>query len=156
MESVLKMDMPTSSSSKLILNAIKSSQSAASDNLNKQETFNFNLAKLIRQNSCCELCKKCFSEKKKLIAHKKICQAKYSINKKATSTKRVSSKSKATSAELDELHDLDDESLTFSDSENNLNLSKKQKLNDFSNFETNIEFKDLNDPGSINLNFLFE
>jgi hypothetical protein len=35
------------------------------------------LVKLLRQTSCCEICHKCISEKKKLIAHRKICLRKY-------------------------------------------------------------------------------
>ncbi|RNA08112.1 hypothetical protein BpHYR1_013568 [Brachionus plicatilis] len=88
-ETLLSMNVPFSSSSQLVLDVIKSSKksfesflSDQSDQINSSE-----LVKIIRQNSSCDICMKCFSERKKLAAHKRLCEKKY--GKTNTSLKQI-------------------------------------------------------------------
>lgn len=57
------------------------------------------LANVYRKTNCCDICFKCFSEKKKLVAHRKICQAKMDTSGKASQapTGLVKSKSQVDS-----------------------------------------------------------
>ena len=49
---------------------------------NRKEDEKSTLIQLLRQNSICDICRKCISEKKKLVAHRKICLLKF--NKKTS------------------------------------------------------------------------
>lgn len=73
------MNVPYSSSSQLVLNVIKSNKKThesligdKKDHKNPSE-----LVRIIRQNSSCDICMKCFSEKKKLAAHRRLCEKRY-------------------------------------------------------------------------------
>ena len=55
----------------------KKAMNHANGSVNSREEQTAMLADLIQQNNCCDLCRKCISEKKKLIAHRKICLIKY-------------------------------------------------------------------------------
>lgn len=103
--------------------------------------------KKLRQTICCELCKKTFSERKKLSAHKKYCESKFNeSNKRSFSS--VENAENSTSKLL----------------KKKPSLNKKQKLNDQSNFDSDLSssvtqndsLKNLDPDDSINLNFLFE
>ncbi|CAF0712392.1 unnamed protein product [Brachionus calyciflorus] len=154
LETLLNMNVPYSSSSQLVLNVIKSNKKSHLDNLDSDkldhkldQKSSSNLIKKIRQTSSCDICMKCFCEKKKLIAHRRLCEAKYGNGKTLPTNKR--SKKKI---------------------ENLKSTRKKQKLDESSSSdslvdetdqnENNDQLKDLSDSNSnsnsINLNFLFD
>ena len=58
--------------SQLALHVAKT-RNAANGSVNGELDNKTNMISLMRQNSLCQWCCKCFSERKKLIAHRKIC-----------------------------------------------------------------------------------
>ncbi len=49
----------------------------ANGGIDSKEEQNSIFLNLIKENSCCDICRKCISEKKKLIAHRRICFKKF-------------------------------------------------------------------------------
>jgi hypothetical protein len=132
--------MSFSSGSQMAINSEKAKKLANGSVNYKQDESNA-LIKLIRQNSCCSICRKCISEKKKLIAHKKICMIKYKQKiKKDNSTNNNNNKSPDNLSDEygDHSYELDDEddelveseimNMNTTDSINNIS-AKKQKTN---------------------------
>jgi hypothetical protein len=64
--------MPLSSRSQIAINSAKAKK-LTNGTVDFKQNQSDALVKLIRQNSCCSICRKCISEKKKLVAHKKLC-----------------------------------------------------------------------------------
>ena len=60
------------SSSQLAINS-NLAKRLANGSVNSKEHESTYLLKLVQENSLCDLCRKCFSEKKKLNAHRKLC-----------------------------------------------------------------------------------
>lgn len=114
-------------------NAARNSNLALHDELD-------GLTDLIRNNIHCDLCKKCFSDRKKLDSHKRICPKKRDRNtKKLTKTKANVSP----------------------DDSNDLRLIGNTTLNGSSGSESNpnamnFDLADLNENDSITLSILFE
>jgi argonaute-like protein implicated in RNA metabolism and viral defense len=98
------------------------------------------LVKMIRQSSSCDICMKCFSEKKKLVAHRRICEAKNGSSRKLSTMKRTLKKKNENSTRKKQKLNVSADSLAEADTENQL-----KELSD-SNSSSN----------SINLNFLFD
>lgn len=73
------MNVPYSSSSQLVLNVIKSNKKTCESSIGDKRDHKSpsELVKIIRQNSSCDICMKCFSEKKKLVAHRRLCENRY-------------------------------------------------------------------------------
>ena len=70
----MEMNVPPNSQ---LAASTKKAMSIANGSVNSREAQTAVLADLIQQNNCCDICRKCISEKKKLIAHRKICLIKY-------------------------------------------------------------------------------
>ena len=76
-----------SSSSQLSINS-NFAKRLANGSVNCKEHESNHLLKLVKENSLCDLCRKCFSEKKKLNAHRKVClmKMKNKVNLLSSST----------------------------------------------------------------------
>lgn len=71
-ETLIDVNISMPSSNQIAIDSAKAKRLAnGSMNIRKDESNA--LVKLIKQNSCCSICRKCISEKKKLVAHKKLC-----------------------------------------------------------------------------------
>ncbi len=180
---VLDVNISFSSGSQLAIDSDKAKK-LANGSVNYKEDASNALVKLIRQNSCCSICRKCISEKKKLIAHKKLCMMKYKQKLKKNNNKKNKSPDNLSDEYGDhsyEVDDEDDELLSeFVDNEImdiksiNNNSAKKQKTNNhliidpnFFNskiknksnekqFESNQTNNTSKNEDSINNFFLFE
>jgi hypothetical protein len=70
------MDIPLSSYSVLSLSSKKAKQ-MSNGSVNSKEEQDSIFLNLIKENSCCDICRKCISEKKKLVAHRRLCLKKH-------------------------------------------------------------------------------
>ncbi len=68
------MNLPSNSQ---IAVCARKAMNTANGSVSSREERQENLVALIKQNNYCDLCQKCISEKKKLVAHRKICLTKF-------------------------------------------------------------------------------
>ena len=73
-DGLMEMNVPPNSQ---LAASTKKAMSLANGSVSSREEQTAVLSDLIRQNNRCDLCHKCISEKKKRIAHRKICLIKY-------------------------------------------------------------------------------
>ena len=57
----------------------RKAQAMANGSLNQKKEQESIFLNLVNENSCCDICRKCISEKKKLIAHRRICMRKFKL-----------------------------------------------------------------------------
>ena len=114
---------------------------------NSKEDEKATLAKLLRQNSLCDICHKCICEKKKLIAHRKLCLLKF--NKKMSDEPKKPGDVITVQTSVSVLSEKNQVASSNENSSSNSNLNiekiikkKKKKIKKTDN--------------SIDLNFLFE
>lgn len=115
------MNVPKSSSSQLVLNVIKSNKKSNDCLIADQsgQKCPSDLVRMIRQNSSCDICMKCFSEKKKLTAHRRLCEKRYGTKISLIKHNKLNESCKARKkSKLDD----DQDQLTDSDS-NSANLN---------------------------------
>jgi len=130
-------------------------KSISNGSSNSKEEVKSTLVRLLNTNSCCEICRKCTFDKKKLKAHRKICLLKFE--------KKREEEDEATFNF--ETNDTTEPTMVNSVlSEKNREINRTIPIDKALNLKQNIEKiiikkkkkKIKNNDNSIDLNFLFE
>ena len=149
----LPMHKSISSTNSQLAICTAQAKSMSNGSINSKEEIKSRLVRLLNNNSCCEICRKCIWEKKKLIAHRKICLLKF---------KKKNQEEQEEEMCLVENSDLGDPENNLSEMNQDAHQSipLKKALNLKNNIEKIINKKKKkkmkNNQNTIDFNFLYE
>lgn len=142
-------------------------KSMSNGSKNSKEQIKSTLVKLLNNNSCCEICRKCIWEKKKLIAHRKICLLKFKKKnqEEEEEEEKEQDDEEKEGVKLNPDNDLNEPKIVNNIlAEKNQGIDKSIPLDKALNLKKNIEKiiskkkkkKIKSNHNSIDLNFLYE